>query len=143
MLALYILSYVEAVSLVTGGGLSDPLGIEGGTPRRNNAEVLFLLAVLSTVGCLLSSWIFSNFVITLQQQQVLEIQQSETLAYMREAMRTLGLPQSLAHRVIQYQHFQKLHHSAAALGVLFDEKNMTRALGTEVRVFLYHQVLLN
>lgn len=143
MVVVYLMGLVEAVLMMTGIGIDDPLGSMEVSPRHKNAGGLVMLACLSTMGCLLASYIFSNFVIAVQQRSLLQTKHQEKLKFMREAMTALNIPDDLQHRVVMYQHFQKLNHPANAIQALFDERNVTAVLETELRIFLYHKVILN
>lgn len=76
-------------------------------------------------------------------KNALDRRHNENKAFIQRAVQILGIPKELQRRVFSMHYFQKMSHDIEAFQILFDGKNLSSALSSALKVYLYQESVLN
>eukprot|EP00438_Fugacium_kawagutii_P007541 Skav228224 [mRNA] locus=scaffold43:318666:323307:- [translate_table: standard] len=123
----YVVAYVEALYMLTGA-LDGPTG-DGA--RDGNFGALIIVVIFAPIGQLVDL------------KNALDRRHNENKAFIQRAVQILGIPKELQRRVFSMHYFQKMSHDIEAFQILFDGKNLSAALSSALKVYLYQESVLN
>ena len=76
-------------------------------------------------------------------QVMLGRRHNEHKVFLQRAVQILGIPKELQRRVFSMHYFQKMSHDIEAFQILFDGKNLSSALSSALKVYLYQESVLS
>eukprot|EP00439_Symbiodinium_sp_Y106_P074151 s1762_g14.t1 len=135
----YVVAYVEAIYMLTGA-LDGPTG-DGA--REGHFGALIIVVIFAPIGQLVVSLFIAAIVQEQDLKHALDKRHNENKAFMQRAVQTLGIPKELQRRVFSMHYFQKMSHDIEAFQILFDGKNLSGALSSALKIYLYKESVLN
>ncbi|CAJ1327100.1 unnamed protein product [Effrenium voratum] len=138
-LSSYVIAYVEALYMLTGA-LDGPTG-DGA--RDGNFGALMIVVVFAPIGQLVVSLFIAAIVQEQDLKNALDRRHNENKAFMQRAVQILGIPKELQRRVFSMHYFQKMSHDIEAFQILFNGKNLSGALSSALKIYLYKESVLN
>ncbi|CAE7660868.1 Hcn4 [Symbiodinium pilosum] len=135
----YVVAYVEAIYMLTGA-LDGPTG-DGA--REGHFGALIIVVIFAPIGQLVVSLFIAAIVQEQDLKNALDKRHNENKAFMQRAVQTLGIPKELQRRVFSMHYFQKMSHDIEAFQILFDGKNLSGALSSALKIYLYKESVLN
>ncbi|CAE7443770.1 Hcn4 [Symbiodinium natans] len=135
----YVVAYVEAIYMLTGA-LDGPTG-DGA--REGHFGALIIVVIFAPIGQLVVSLFIAAIVQEQDLKHALDKRHNENKAFMQRAVQTLGIPKELQRRVFSMHYFQKMSHDIEAFQILFDGKNLSGALSSSLKIYLYKESVLN
>lgn len=135
----YVVAYVEALYMLTGA-LDGPTG-DGA--RDGNFGALMIVVIFAPIGQLVVSLFISAILQEQDLKNALDRRHNENKAFIQRAVQILGIPKELQRRVFSMHYFQKMSHDIEAFQILFDGKNLSSALSSALKVYLYQESVLS
>lgn len=135
----YVVAYVEALYMLTGA-LDGPTG-DGA--RDGNFGALMIVVIFAPIGQLVVSLFISAILQEQDLKNALDRRHNENRAFIQRAVQILGIPKELQRRVFSMHYFQKMSHDIEAFQILFDGKNLSSALSSALKVYLYQESVLS
>lgn len=138
--SVYLMALVDSSFMLTGM-MDNPLG--DATPRARNFGSLLIVLFGGPIGCLSVAIIISTVVRQQALKNALVIRHEKKKAFIQRALETMQIPKELKRRIFSLHYYQQMSHDKEALSVLFKGDNLNPPLEAALRVYLYHDSVLN
>ena len=99
--------------------------------------------IFAPIGQLVVSLFISAILQEQDLKNALDRRHNENKAFIQRAVQILGIPKELQRRVFSMHYFQKMSHDIEAFQILFDGKNLSSALSSALKVYLYQESVLS
>lgn len=134
----YVGSYLSAVFEATMMILGTTLPPNWTSAESTIAQIV-TATVISIFGALHMSFVFAQLILIVQRMTILNLRQSENMALIQAAMRSLDVPQSLQVRVLSYHRFVAIFHHQEAYSALMS--GLSKNLLIELKIFLFRGLI--
>lgn len=101
------------------------------------------MVIFAPIGQLVVSLFISAILQEQDLKNALDRRHNENKAFIQRAVQILGIPKELQRRVFSMHYFQKMSHDIEAFQILFDGKNLSSALSSALKVYLYQESVLS
>lgn len=101
------------------------------------------VVIFAPIGQLVVSLFISAILQEQDLKNALDRRHNENKAFIQRAVQILGIPKELQRRVFSMHYFQKMSHDIEAFQILFDGKNLSSALSSALKVYLYQESVLS